>query len=187
MTKPCRPRSDRGRDDSATISKPEAKRDAEGGDRPLAAGLVLLGEEELVDRRGDLAEGARPHGADVDELARHVEVVADVERVHAAGRLRRAGGQHRVGADAPGRADPPALLVDDAAGGGRAPRPAPSGRAAATSGSAVASSAAGIACIAARRCAAHSAWVTGAFMSSRLTSDSRRSLGNQRLIEEVSG
>ena len=57
--------------------------DAERLDCPAVAVLVDVFEHLFADCRGDLVENTQPVRAGVDELARHVEVEADVEGIHA--------------------------------------------------------------------------------------------------------
>ena len=96
---------------AAQVGGPRAERDdfMSGGEADAVgeqvAALVL--QRDLLDRRRRLVELARPRGRRLDELARHVAVVAEVPGVHPGRRRRR---KRRVGRLGPGDSDPARFL-----------------------------------------------------------------------------
>lgn len=88
--------------------------DAEGLDRATFAVL----QHFLADVLADDPEGARPHGARLDELQRHVLVIAHVPARLAAGGHLGSGLEDAIGCDPPGQADAARLLDDQERGAG---------------------------------------------------------------------
>ena len=77
--------------------------------RAVRFGILEQAFLHLARRR---RKGLCPHGRRVDELARHVQGIAEVQAVHAPGRTRRRGNQHGRGRYPPRQADAAAFLDD---------------------------------------------------------------------------